>query len=552
MPIPRVAIVGRPNVGKSSLLNLIAGERLAIVDPTPGVTRDRLSTIVDLPHPAHRGEGPAKPVEVIDTGGFGVYVAEGKRYDEVGADLATLTGDIELQIAAAVGSSDVIIFAIDVQAGITPQDLEIAKLLREQKLGGREREGAAKGDLVPVRVMATKVDSDHWETHAYELAGLGFGVPLMCSSKTKYMRRTMLDELYDVVPDRDEGDAERLDPGMKLAIVGKRNAGKSTLVNRLAGQERVIVSEIAGTTRDAIDVRIEREDGRVITAIDTAGLRRKKSFQDQIEWYAFDRAQRAIQRADVVVLLLDALERVSQVDEQLGELVKQSHKPVIIAVNKWDAARNAVGVKGRVVTTEDYETYVRKELKGLSFAPLAFASAKDGLNVDAIVDLAFELFTQSTTRVGTGELNRVIEKIVQRQSPTNKGGQHGRVYYAAQVTTAPPTLVLVVNQPDLFKGAYERFLMNRLREELPYDEVPIRVLFRSRKRAELAALKAGKTKRSEMRQGRFLQVDPESQQIGEGAGVFEDLFRDLPDDPAAYFDDDEIAADGFEGREEED
>ena len=533
MPIPRVAIVGRPNVGKSSLLNLIAQERVAIVDPVPGVTRDRLSVIVDLVPPGQEGE--PKPVEIIDTGGFGVYVAEGKRYDEVGADLATLTGDIELQIAAAIESADLILFAVDVQAGITPQDEEIARLLREQKLGSRDRHG----ELVPVRLMATKVDSDHWETHAYELAGLGFGVPLMCSSKTKYMRRTMLDELYEIVPEVEDDDAERPDPGLKVAIVGKRNAGKSTLVNRLAGQERVIVSEIAGTTRDAIDVRIEREDGRVITAIDTAGQRRKKSFQDRVEWYAFDRAQRAIGRADVVVLLIDALEKISQVDEQLGELVKQSYKPVIIAVNKWDVAGGAIGVKGRPVTVDDFQTYVRKELKGLSFAPLAFASAKEGLNVDEVVELAHELHGQATTRVGTGELNRTIEGIVARQGPTSKAGTHGRVYYAAQVKTEPPTLVLVVNKPEMFKGAYERYLMNRFREELPYDEVPIRVIFRSRKRAELAALRAGKARKRDVIADRFFSVDAETQQIGDEAAVVYDLFKDLPDDAASYFDDDD-------------
>ncbi len=530
MPIPRIAIVGRPNVGKSSLLNLIAGERVAIVDPTPGVTRDRLSVVVDLESSDGRAK---KPVEIIDTGGFGVYVAEGKRYDDVGADLASLTSDIELQIAAAVGSADMILFAIDVQAGITPQDLEIAKLLREQKLGDRKRGDA----LVPVRVIATKVDSQHWETHAYELAGLGFDEPLMVSSKTKYMRRTMLDDLYEITPEREEGDAERLDPGLRVAIVGKRNAGKSTLVNQLAGQERVIVSEIAGTTRDAIDVRIERRDGRVVTAIDTAGLRRKRSFQDQIEWYAFDRAQRAIARADVVVLMVDALEKISQVDEQLGELVKQSYKPVVIAVNKWDVAGGAIGVKGRPVTTEDYEIYVRKELKGLEFAPMAFASAKEGMNVSALLDLCFELHGQATTRVGTGEMNRTIQKIVDKLAPSSRAGQHGRVYYAAQVKTEPPTIVLVVNKTELFGGTYERYLMNRLREELPYDEVPIRLILRSRKRAELAALKAGKTTRSDVRAGKFLPVDAETLQIGDESSIVEDLFRDLPDDAAAYFDD---------------
>lgn len=527
MPVPRIAIVGRPNVGKSSLFNLIAQERIAIVDPTPGVTRDRLNAIVRLDSSDGR---PGKSVELTDTGGFGVYVAEGKRFDEVGADLGSLTHDIEHQIAAAVSTADMILFAIDVQAGITPQDLEIAKMLREQKLGSRER----GDDLVPVRVIATKVDGETWEAHAYELSGLGFDEPLMCSSKTKYMRRVMLDRLYDIIPDTGDDD-----PGpevdLKIAIVGKRNSGKSTLVNTLAGQERVIVSEIAGTTRDAIDVKIDLPDGRSVMAIDTAGLRRKKSFQDQIEWYAFERAQRAIERSNVVLLMVDAMAEVSQVDEHLAQLVVESKKPVVIVVNKWDLARNKKTPKGQLVKVEDFEEYVRKELKGLSWAPIAFMAAKDGFNVNEVLDLAFELFEQASTRVPTGELNRFIERISENLHPTSKGGKHGRIYYAAQVKANPPTIVLVVNHPDLFTETYERYLLNRIREELPFPEVPIKLILRSRKRAELAAIKAGKAGREDIRQGRFFKVDAQSQQVEDTMDI-DALLSDMPDDPDAYFD----------------
>ncbi|MEX0877075.1 MAG: ribosome biogenesis GTPase Der [Phycisphaerales bacterium] len=529
MPIPRIAIVGRPNVGKSSLLNLIAQERIAIVDPMPGVTRDRISAVVRLPHPDLKG--PPKQAEVIDTGGFGVYVAEGKRYNEVGEDLATLTGDIEDQIAQAVSTADIILFAVDAQAGITNQDMVIAQMLREQKLGRRDKAGTANADLTPVHVVATKVDDSRWEPHAYELSALGFGVPMLVSSTTKNFRRHFLDALYDLVPENQDEPEPVVD--MKVAIVGKRNAGKSTMVNALAGEPRVIVSEIAGTTRDAVDVKLEFGD-KSILAIDTAGLRRKKSFQDQIEWYALDRAQRAIQRCDVVIFMIDATTEISQVDEQLGKMIVDSFKPVVIVVNKWDKARNASDDKGRKVTTERYEEYFRKELNGLRFSPISFMSAKDGLNLKGTMDLAFELHEQANTRVGTGKLNRIVQGILETRGPSNRLGQEAKIYFASQVKTAPPTLVLVVNDPDLFTNNYERFMMNRLREVLPYDEVPIRLILRERKRVE-------RRLRGTSGKGNLYEPDRETGRF-EGELDMENIDRealmvDLPDDASLYFDD---------------
>lgn len=531
MPVPRVAIVGRPNVGKSSLLNLIAQERIAIVDPTPGVTRDRLSVIVDLQPPDQ--EGPVKPVELTDTGGFGVYVAEHGRYNEVGEDLATLTKDIELQIAAAVSGADLILFAVDVQAGITPQDLAIAQMLREQKLGRRDAKGSGKADLTPVRVVGTKCDGQKWEPHGYELAALGFDEPLLISSTSKYFRRDFLDKLYDLVPLNEDGPVPEAD--LQVAIVGKRNAGKSTLINALAGEPRVIVSEIAGTTRDAVDVKFEY-DGKSVIAIDTAGLRRKKSFQDQIEWYALDRAQRAIDRCDVVLLLLDASEPISQVDEQLAAMVMKSYRPVVIVVNKWDLAQGRADPKGRAVTPERYEEYIRKELKGLSFAPIAIMSAKEGLNIRETMDLAFELNEQASTRVGTGQLNRLVRSILEARGPSNHLGAEARVYFASQVKTHPPTLVLVVNDPDRFTQNYERFLMNRFRETLPFDEVPIRLILRAKSRVEKRARGTSGVGKDNLYSpdqttGEF-DMDLSPDQIDQAA-----LLADLPDDASAYFDD---------------
>ncbi|MBX3388578.1 MAG: ribosome biogenesis GTPase Der [Phycisphaeraceae bacterium] len=505
MPIPRIAIVGRPNAGKSSLMNMIAKSKVSIVDPTPGVTRDRVAAIVDLEGP-NGINSPKKTVEFMDTGGFGVYVAEGERFDEVGADLATLTEDIEGQIAAAVEGADLILFAVDAQAGITPHDEQIAKLLREGKLGsGREgvkgqRGKGAKGGKQepfpqplpsgkglrkkpPIRIVATKVDGPKWEAHAHELSALGFGEPLMVSSMNNYMRREFLDTVYELTPDEALGAEPEARADLMLAIVGKRNAGKSTLVNTLAGEPRVIVSEIAGTTRDAIDVRFEM-DGKSLVAIDTAGVRRKKSFQNQIEHWAMDRAVRAIERADVILLLIDATEKISQVDEQLAALAQKSWKPAIIVVNKWDLAEGQIGRDDKPVTPEKYEDYLRKELRGLSFAPIAFVSGKDNANVRETIELAFELKQQASERVTTGKLNRLIREIVTRRGPTDTMGTQAKVFFVAQTQTNPPTITIVVNYPELFRPNYQRFLMNRLREETPFVEVPLRLVVRARRQRE--------------------------------------------------------------------
>jgi GTPase len=497
MPIPRVAIVGRPNAGKSSLMNMIAGAKVSIVDPTPGVTRDRVAAIVEL-EPPFKG-GPLKPVEFVDTGGFGVYVAEGERFDEVGADLSKLTGSIEAQIAKGIEESDLVLFAVDAQAGITPADREIARLLREGRLGGsktakggkrekhaQSKDGAAKekasSKRPAVRIVATKVDGPKWEAHAMELANLGFGDPLPVSAKNNYFRRDFLESIYELLPEpTGEEQAPRAD--LQVAIIGKRNSGKSTLVNQLAGEPRVIVSEIAGTTRDAIDVRFEM-DGRSIIAIDTAGLRRKRSFQNMIDHFAFDRVQRAVDRADVILLMIDASEKISQVDEQLAMLAQKAFKPIIIMVNKWDIVAGKPDRKGKPVTTKTFEAYLRAELKGLWFAPISFISGETGLNIRPSIDLAFELRQQSAERVTTGRLNRIVRVIMDSRAPTDIKGTFAKVFYVAQTGVEPPTITMVVNHPDLFTPNYIRFLMNRFREQLPFSEVPMRIVIRARRQRE--------------------------------------------------------------------
>ncbi len=564
MPIPRVAIVGRPNVGKSSLMNMIAGSKVSIVDPTPGVTRDRVTAIVEL-QPPIKG-GVVKPVEFVDTGGFGVYVAEGQRFDEVGEDLARLTPGIESQIQAAIGDADLVLFAIDAQAGLTPQDEEIAKLLREGRLGGSKTSKGGKGEKKqdtektkgqkkrgrpPIRVVATKVDGPKWESHAAELAGLGFGEPLAVSSKSNYFRRDFLDEVWGLIPEP-YGDEEKFVADLQVAIIGKRNAGKSTLVNTLAGEPRMIVSEIAGTTRDAVDVRFEM-NGRSIVAIDTAGLRRKRSFQNMIEHFAFDRVQRAVDRADVLLLLIDATEKISQVDEQLAMMAQKAFKPVIVVVNKWDQVEGRPDRKGKPITTETFQTYVRGELKGLWFAPISFVSGQSGRNVRQTIDLAFELREQSAARVTTGKLNRLVRAIIEKRGPTDIKGTFAKVYYVAQTGIEPPTITLVVNHPDLFTPNYMRFLMNRFREELPFSEVPIRIVVRERRQREGDLADAGEEGQARVSRGRkgvhertgarkSAPIADEDHVPGEE--LLSDEFSkvvniDGDDDAASYFEDDE-------------
>ena len=438
MSLPIVAIVGRPNVGKSSLFNVLIGRRVSIVDPTAGVTRDRIHSPWALTDDAESGWA-----ELVDTGGMGIE------------DTQDLTDDVEAQIAFAVGRADLIIFLTDAREGLTPLDRHVAEVLRKQDK--------------PVVLAANKVDTAQAKVETPELYKLGFGEPLEISA----MHTAGLVELRDrVLEGLGEFAGDRpADSLMELAVVGKRNAGKSTFINKLAGEQRVIVSELPGTTRDSVDVAIERGDDSFIL-IDTAGVRKKKSLANGIEFYSQHRALRSIRRADVVALLIDASEPVSQVDKDLAGQIEAEEKPVVLVVNKWDLAREKA-------EAEDYVEYLGKVFPFLAHAPVCLMCAETGENVWGAIDTAKDLFVQSRTRVTTAELNRVIQEILTLRGPSHRPGTRPpKIRYISQIATAPPTIVCFVNDPRSFDRSYRRFLINQFRDRLPFTEVPIRLLMR--------------------------------------------------------------------------
>ncbi|MEW6199755.1 MAG: ribosome biogenesis GTPase Der [Planctomycetota bacterium] len=438
MALPLVVIVGRPNVGKSSLLNTLRRARVSIVDPRAGITRDRVSVLV-----RHN----ERYFELVDTGGIGLV------------DDDHLEAQVEEQIRFAIERAAVILFVVDASADPTALDLEVAQRLRQTDKS--------------VIVVANKVDDPRHEPLAAAFVRLGHGTPICTSALHGHGRTELLDRVVELLGDAavTEGPAA---PVMKLAIVGKRNAGKSTLVNALAGEERMIVSEIPGTTRDAVDVRFER-DGRTFVAIDTAGVRKKSSMND-IDFYSHTRALKSIRRADVVLLLIESMVPVAEVDLKLAAAVLEEYKPVVLAVTKWDLARDKT-------TAAEFGEYLTRVLPALNFAPVVFLAARTGENVQAAVDVALSLHAQANIRLPTAGLNEVLQEILALRGPSPKRGTKPlKIYYATQVAVAPPTIVLFCNQPRRVREDYRRFLLNRLRERTPFKEVPVRLWFRPRGR----------------------------------------------------------------------
>ncbi len=462
--LPVIAIVGRPNVGKSSLLNALVGKRISIVQDMPGVTRDRVSMILRIDD---------RYVELVDTGGYGFV------------DPDQLTEHIRHQIELAMARADLVVFLVDCQTGLTAGDDEIAALLRRKN--------------IKTLLIANKADGPKADIALGDFSRMGLGTPLGVSA----MNNRNLDLLVEAIRkniDLSKAPKEVPQPEMMVAIVGKRNAGKSTLVNAVAklyegDDERVIVSEVPGTTRDSIDVRFEK-DGKTLVVIDTAGVRKKRHMAtNDIEFYSFHRAQRSVRRAGVVLMLIDATEPISEPDKKLAQYVAEEFKPVVLVVNKWDLAKEKLRARRKDnekevderQLMEEYREYLDEELKHVSYAPIAFITAKEGKNVQAVLDLSQNLFKQSNERVTTGKLNQTIRDILEVKRPSTTSGRRARIYYATQTGVAPPTILMFVNNPSYFDDSYLRFMVNRFRETLPYGEVPIRLELRARNRGAPAA-----------------------------------------------------------------
>ncbi len=449
MPLPKVVIVGRPNVGKSSLFNWIAGRRIAIVDPTAGVTRDRVSALASI------GDGPdAYFFELIDTGGVGMV------------DRDDLSEDVDRQINVAMDEASLIMFVVDVRDGRMPLDEEVARRLRTLP--------------TPVILVINKADTEQFEEREDDFYKLGRGKPVYVSVHQNRNKPQLLKMIEERLPDADS--FKPADEVMKVAVVGRPNTGKSTFINMLAQAERMIVSEKPGTTRDAVDVRFDL-DGLPFVAIDTAGIKRKAKIRDNLEFYSIHRAERSIRRADVTLLFLDPTQGISKLDKQMADYISKEYKPCIFVVNKWDliATDPEVDMKESM---GKFANAVQHSFRNMAYMPLAFITAKTGKNVKALLNLSQSMFKQANKRVGTSALNKVLRAAVEAHPPSSRESRAARIYYATQVGVAPPTVVLFVNSPALFDSTYQRYLLNTFREQLPFHDIPLKLYLRARSQTD--------------------------------------------------------------------
>lgn len=438
MAKPVVAVVGRPNVGKSTLFNKLVGERIAIVEDTPGVTRDRI--IADAEWQNHH-------FTLIDTGGIEPFSKD------------TILAQMRLQAEIALDMADLIILMVDGREGMTAADKEVAEMIRRQNK--------------PVILAVNKIDHINLEDSLYEFYNLGLGEPMAISAEQQLGIGDLLDEIVEDTKSFYSEEAEE-DASIKVAVVGKPNAGKSTLINRMVGEERLIVSNIPGTTRDAIDTTVEH-DGKAYTFIDTAGIRKKKKIYENVERYSILRAISAVDRADVVILMIDAEKGVSEQDQKIASIIQNRYKPCIIVVNKWDA------VEKETKTMQNMTKTIRSNLSFIDYAPLLFISAQTGQRVGKLYDEINFVYDQARKRIPTGKINEAIIDFVTLRQPPSKSGRRLKIYYGSQVRIDPPTFVFFVNDGALMHFSYLRYIENYLRQTFDFTGTPIRVIIRDKK-----------------------------------------------------------------------
>lgn len=437
MARPVIAIVGRPNVGKSTLFNKLVGERISIVDDTPGVTRDRIYGKV---------EWLDKTADIIDTGGIEPYS------DDI------ILKQMRRQAELAIDAADVIILVTDLKSGLVTTDIEVATMLQKS---GR-----------PVVLCVNKCDRiGEPDPGFYEFYNLGLGDPIQVSSVHGHGTGDLLEAVFSHIPDSawEDNDGEVIN----VAVIGKTNVGKSSLINRITGEERCIVSNIAGTTRDSIDTTVENEYG-IFNFTDTAGMRRKNKVDDAIEKYSIIRAKMAIERSDVCVIMIDATEGFTEQDSKVAGLAHEAGKACIIAVNKWDA------IEKDGTTMSSYKKDLEKDFSFMSYAPMIFISAKTGQRLDKLFEMIKAVANANSMRIKTGALNDILAQATARVQPPTDKGRRLKIFYMTQASTKPPTFVCFVNSAQLFHFSYQRYLENRIRDTFGLEGTPIRFVIRER------------------------------------------------------------------------
>jgi GTP-binding protein len=434
---PIVAVVGRPNVGKSTLFNKLAGKRISIVQDTPGVTRDRIYA---------EAEWLKYNFTIIDTGGI----------EPESSDI--IISQMRRQAQIAVETADVIVFIVDGKEGLTDSDREVAQMLRKSNK--------------PIVLVVNKIDNLKDENNIYEFYNLGIGDPISISASQGLGLGDMLDKIVENFKDPSLYDAE--DEYVKIAFVGKPNVGKSSLINQLLGEERVIVSDVPGTTRDAIDSFLETDYGKFIL-IDTAGIRRKSKVKEEIERYSVIRTYTAIERADVCILMIDAVHGITEQDEKIIGYAHELNKAILVIVNKWDL------IKKETNTMKDFKNKIQTELSFLSYAPYLFISALTGQRVQKVLQIVRKCYDNYSKRIKTGVLNDVVSRAISMKEPPVVGTQRLKIYYVTQVGVKPPTFIFFVNNPDCVHFSYQRYLENQLRENFDFEGTGIKVEFRRKK-----------------------------------------------------------------------